>query len=137
VLGYAHGSIAIFTCLSRWVLKPSTDSASFSSAPPATAPSVAPPEPELDLSAVEKYVGFYLAEEEEKVEILIHDGRLAIKIPQAGVPLELYPPDEEGKWFFRLNPTVSIDFRESEDRQVLSFTSHSPEGDFVRPRVQE
>jgi hypothetical protein len=97
----------------------------------------APPEPELDLAAVQKYVGFYLAEEEELVEILIHDGRLAVKIPQVAVPLELYPPDEEGKWFFRLNPTVSISFQESEDGEVLSFTSHSPEGDLVRPRVQE
>ncbi len=95
----------------------------------------APPEPALDLATVQKYVGFYLVEEEELVEILIHDGRLAVKTPQAAVPLELYPPDEEGKWYLRLNPTVSISFQESEDDQVLSFTSHSPEGDFVRPRV--
>jgi hypothetical protein len=86
---------------------------------------------------VQKCVGFYLAEEEELVEILIHDDRLAIKVPQVAVPLELYPPDEEGKWFFRLNPTASISVRVSEDGLVLSFTSHSPEGDFVRPRVEE
>jgi CubicO group peptidase (beta-lactamase class C family) len=97
----------------------------------------APPESELDLAAVQKYLGFYLAEEEQLVEILIHDGRLAVKIAQAAVPLELYPPDEEGKWFFRMNPTVSISFQESDDGQVLSFTAHTPEGDFLRPRVED
>lgn len=96
----------------------------------------AAPEPELDLAAVQKYVGTYLAED-ERVEILIHDGRLAVKIPQATVALELYPPDGEGKWYFRLNPSVAISFQESEDGKVVSFTSHSPEGDFVRPRVEE
>ena len=97
----------------------------------------APPEPELDLAAVQKYVGTYLAEEDERVEILIHDGRLAVKIPQATIPLELYAPDEEGNWYFRLNPAVAISFQESEDGKVVSFTSHSPEGDLVRPRVEE
>jgi hypothetical protein len=85
---------------------------------------------------VQKCVGFYLAEEEELVEILIHDDRLAVKIPQSTIPLELYAPDEEGKWYFRLNPAVAISFQESEDGKVVSFTSHSAEGDLVRPRVE-
>jgi hypothetical protein len=97
----------------------------------------APPEPELDLAAVQKYVGFYLREDGEKAEVLVHDGRLAIKIPESVVPLELYAPDEEGNWFFRLNPVLSVSFQESADGEALSFTSHTDEGDFVRPRVKE
>jgi CubicO group peptidase (beta-lactamase class C family) len=97
----------------------------------------APPEPALDIAAVQKYVGFYLAEEDQQVEILIHDGRLAVKAPQAGAPLELYPPDEQGRWSFRLNPAIAISFQESADGEVLSFTAHMAEGDFVRPRVKE
>ena len=44
---------------------------------------------------------------------------------------------KEGHWFFRLNPTVSITFQESADGEVLSFTAHVPQGDFVRPRVKK
>jgi hypothetical protein len=98
----------------------------------------APPEPELDLEAVEKYLGSYRLEEDgSTVEIVMHNGHLAIEVPGTGVPLGLYAPDEEGKWAMRLNPAVSISFQESADGQVKSFTSHTPEGDFIRPRVQE
>jgi len=98
----------------------------------------APPEPELDLEAVQKYLGSYRLEEDDRiVEIVIHNGHLAIEVPGRVVPLELYAPDEEDKWALRLNPAVSISFQESTDSQVVSFTSHTPEGDFIRPRVEE
>jgi CubicO group peptidase (beta-lactamase class C family) len=99
----------------------------------------APEEPPLDLEAVQKVLGAYERPEEEgsdPVEVLIHNGHLAVKMPEVAVVLELYPPDEEGKWYFRLNPTVAISFQEDEDGNVVSFTAHSPEGDFVRPRVE-
>jgi CubicO group peptidase (beta-lactamase class C family) len=97
----------------------------------------APPEPELDLEAVQKYLGFYRLEEDDRiVEIVIHNGHLAIEVPGTVVPLELYAPDEEDKWALRLNPAVSISFQESADGQVVSFTSHTPEGDFIRTRVE-
>jgi len=98
----------------------------------------APEEPPLDLASVEKYLGTYERPEEEgsdPVEVLVHNGHLAVKMPEVTVVLELYPPDEEGRWAFRINPTVSISFQEDEDGNVTSFTSHAPEGDFVRPRV--
>jgi hypothetical protein len=69
-------------------------------------------------------------------EVLIHNGHLGVKTPEVAVVLELYPPDEEGRWTFRLNPTVSISFQEDEEGNIVSFTAHSPEGDFVRPRVE-
>jgi len=102
--------------------------------PRGTAPEEAP----LDLEAVQKVLGLYERPEEEgsePVEVLIHNSHLAIKIPEVTVVLELYPPDEEGRWAMRLNPSVSISFQEDEDGDVVSFTSHSPEGDFIRPRV--
>ena len=97
----------------------------------------AAPEQELDLAAVEKYVGTYLGDEGEEVKVLIHDGRLALRIPQAAIPLELYAPDEEGMWYFRLNPAAAISFQESEDGTVVSMTTHSPEGEEVLPRLEE
>jgi hypothetical protein len=99
----------------------------------------APEEPPLDLEAVERYLGKYERPEEEgsdPVEVLIHDGHLGVKTPEVAVVLELYPPDEEDRWIFRLNPTVSISFQEDDEGNVLSFTAHTPDGDFVRPRVQ-
>jgi hypothetical protein len=100
----------------------------------------APEELPLDPDAVQKYLGAYDRPEEEgsdPVEVVIHNGRLAVKIPEVAVVLELYPPDEEGKWHMRLNPAVAISFQEDDNGNVVSFTSHSPEGDFVRPRVDQ
>jgi hypothetical protein len=89
---------------------------------------------------VEKYLGKYERPEEEgsdPVEVLIHNGHLGIKTPEVAVVLELYPPDGAGKWTLRLNPTVSISFQEDDEGNVVSFTAHAPEGDFLRPRVVE
>ena len=72
----------------------------------------------------------------QQYTVVARDGHLDADIPEGRV-VNLEAADEEGKWFFRLNPTVSISFQESEDGQVLSFTSHSPEGDLERPRVEE
>ena len=99
----------------------------------------APQEPALDPDAVQKYLGAYERPEEEgsdPVQVLIHNGRLAISVPEVDTVLELYPPDEEGKWRMRMNPTVAISFQEDEAGNVVSFTAHTPEGDFVRPRVE-
>jgi CubicO group peptidase (beta-lactamase class C family) len=97
----------------------------------------APEEPELDLEAVQKYLGEYERPEEGgTVEVLIHNGHLGVRTPEVAVVLEMYPPDGEGKWTFRLNPAVSVSFQEDEEGNVISFTAHTPEGDFVRPRVE-
>ena len=98
---------------------------------------VAPPEPELDLEEVQKYLGFYRdGEVGHNVEVIVHNNHLAIQVPDSLVILELFPPDEEGKWYVRLNPTLAISFNEAEDGRIVSFTAHTPEGDFVRPRVE-
>jgi len=99
----------------------------------------APEEPPLDPEAVQKYLGAYERPEEQgsdPVQVLIHNGRLALKTPEVAVALELYPPDDDGKWTIRLNPVVSVSFQEDEAGNVKSFTAHTPEGDFVRPRVE-
>ena len=99
----------------------------------------APEEPPLDLDVVQKYLGAYERPEDagsDPVQVLIQNGHLAVKTPEVAVVLELYPPDEEGKWYVRLNPTLAISFQEDEDGNVISFTAHTPEGDFVRPRIE-
>ena len=96
----------------------------------------APQEPPLDVDAVQKYLGFYLDEDAgHDVEVIIHNGHLAFVIPGVEIPLELYPPDEEGWWPLRLNPSVMVRFNEDETGRVVSYTARSPEGEAVRPRV--
>jgi CubicO group peptidase (beta-lactamase class C family) len=96
----------------------------------------APEEPPLDLEAVQKYLGEYERPEEgDTVQVIIYNEHLSVKTPEVAVALELYSPDEEGKWHFRLNPSVAISFQEDEEGNVISFTAHTPEGDYVRPRV--
>jgi len=68
---------------------------------------------------------------------VVHNGHLAIQAPEASVVLEFYPPDEEGRWTCRLNPMLSISFQEDEGGSIVSFTTHVPDGDFLRPRVAE
>ena len=98
---------------------------------------VAPPEPELDLEAVQGYLGSYRDEEFERdVKVIIHNNHLAIKAPESSVIRELYPPDEEGKWYVRLDPTLAVSFNASEDGWIESLTVHTPDGDYVWPRVE-
>lgn len=99
-----------------------------------------PQEPPLDVATVEKYLGLYERPEEPDsgpVEVLIHNGHLAVKIPEVTVILELFPPDAEGRWIMRLNPSVAISFQEDEAGNVISFTAHTPEDEAVRPRLQD
>jgi CubicO group peptidase (beta-lactamase class C family) len=97
----------------------------------------APSEPKLALEDVQKYLGiYYEPEQDHNVEVVFQNGRLGIKVPDVLVILELYPPDEEDKWHMRLNPEIAISFNESQDGHVESFTSHTSEGDFVQPRVE-
>lgn len=95
-----------------------------------------PPEQPLDLAAAQKYVGTY---EDDKgdptIQILIQNERLAIDAPDVPVPLELFPPDDAGKWVVRLNPVVAISFQEDEVGQVVSLTVHVPDEETVHLRV--
>ncbi len=97
----------------------------------------APPEPELDLEAVQGYLGSYRDEAFERdVQVIIHNNHLAIKAPESSVVRELYPPDEEGKWYVRLDPTLAVSFNASDDGRIESLTVHTPDGDYVWPRVE-
>jgi CubicO group peptidase (beta-lactamase class C family) len=97
----------------------------------------APEETRLDPAALQKYLGRYQTEEPGVVvTVLIHNGNLALDIPGQLVKLELYPPDEQGKWYVRLNPQLAVSFNEGADGKIESFTAHLPDGTtLLRPRV--
>jgi CubicO group peptidase (beta-lactamase class C family) len=93
----------------------------------------------LDLSELQKYLGRYQTEEPDVVvEVVIQNGKLALDVPGQPIKMELYPPDEEGKWYIRLSPQVAIAFNESEDGEVESFTAYLPDGTtLLRHRLED
>lgn len=99
----------------------------------------APPEPELDLATIQKYLGWYHdPEANQHVELVIYNGNLAAEVPGIGlpVPVEFFPRDENGRWAVRANPTISISFQEDDEGSVVSYTVHHPGGETVRPRIR-
>jgi hypothetical protein len=99
----------------------------------------APKEAALDPAELQKFTGRYQTEDPNiVVEVVIQNGSLALDIPGQPVLLELYPPDEEGKWYVRLNPQLAIAFNESTDGKIESFTAYLPDGtQIIRPRIQD
>jgi len=102
-------------------------------------PRGAPAEDEGYPADMGKYVGTYETEEPNvTVKMVIVDGRLALDIPGQPIALELYPPDGEGMWYMRVNPTVAVSFNESSDGVVESFTLHLPDGStYQRKRIYD
>jgi CubicO group peptidase (beta-lactamase class C family) len=97
-----------------------------------------PPIQESYPDDMERYVGTYQTEDPNvTMRVFIHDGRLALDIPGQPI-LDLYPPDEEGKWYIRFNPTIAVSFNESEDGRIESSTLHLPDGTtYTRKRIDD
>ena len=69
-------------------------------------------EVELQPQDVDKYLGWFRdAETGREVEVLLQAGRLALRVPEATEPLELFPPDADGAWRVRIQPAVAIRLR--------------------------
>jgi CubicO group peptidase (beta-lactamase class C family) len=100
-------------------------------------PKGAPAEDEGYPEDMEIYVGTYQTEDPNvTMGVVIHEGRLALDIPGQPIELELYPPDEEGLWFIRVNPTVAVSFNETDDGSIESLTLHLPDGTtYTRKRI--
>jgi CubicO group peptidase (beta-lactamase class C family) len=92
--------------------------------------------PEIPLDELQKYLGSYRSEELQiTVEVLIQNNRLAIDVPGQMV-YELYPPDEEGVWVFRVTPDISVSFDETPTGQVDSLTMYQAGQEFVLPQIE-
>ncbi|MDH5792804.1 MAG: serine hydrolase, partial [Candidatus Bathyarchaeota archaeon] len=102
-------------------------------------PRGAPAEDEGYPEDMERYVGVYQTEDPNvTMGVVIHDGRLALDIPGQPIELELYPPDEEGKWYMRVNPTIAVSFNETDDGRIDSLTLHLPDGTtYTRKRIDD
>jgi len=92
--------------------------------------------PEIPLDELQKYLGSYRSEQLGiTVEVLVQNNRLAVDIPGQMV-YELYPPDEEGRWFFRVTPDISLRFSETSDRDVELLIMYQEGEEFLMPRVE-
>ncbi|MBT5532321.1 hypothetical protein HOK31_04635 [Candidatus Poribacteria bacterium] len=96
-----------------------------------------PTEPTMDPESLQRYLGFYVDEQAgHEVEVLVHNDRLAVRLPTLPTALELRAPDAEGKWALRLNPSVSMRFNEDDGGNVVSYTAFAGGQELVRPRVR-
>jgi CubicO group peptidase (beta-lactamase class C family) len=94
------------------------------------------PAPEIPLDELQKYLGSYRSEELQiTIEVLIQNNRLAIDVPGQMV-YELYPPDEEGVWLFRVTPDISVSFNETPGGQVDSLTMYQAGQEFILPQIE-
>ena len=92
--------------------------------------------PEIPLDELQKYLGSYRSEELQiTVEVLIQNNRLAVDVPGQMV-YELYPPDEEGVWLFRVTPDISVSFDETPTGQVDSLTMYQAGQEFVMAQIE-
>jgi CubicO group peptidase (beta-lactamase class C family) len=92
--------------------------------------------PEIPLDELQKYLGSYRSEElQVTVEVLIQNNRLAIDVPGQMV-YELYPPDENDRWFFRVTSEISVSFNETPTGQVDSLTMYEGGEEFILPQIE-
>jgi len=93
--------------------------------------------PEIPLDKLQKYLGSYRFEELQlTVEVLIQNNRLAINVP-GDMVYELYPPDENDRWVFRVTPDIiSVSFNETPAGQVDSLTLYQAGQEFTLPQIE-
>jgi CubicO group peptidase (beta-lactamase class C family) len=92
--------------------------------------------PEIPLDELQKYLGSYRSEELQiTVEVLIQNNRLAIDVPGEMV-YELYPPDENDRWVFRITSAISVSFNETATGQVDSLTMYQAGQELVLPQIE-
>lgn len=89
----------------------------------------------LALEDVAQLLGTYLdVDADREIDVVFESGTLAVKIPEAVIPLALLPADDNGWWTMAVNPAVSIRFDLDSEGNVGSLTARSPEGETVHPR---
>ncbi|MFC1927020.1 serine hydrolase [Chloroflexota bacterium] len=92
--------------------------------------------PEIPLDQLQKYLGSYRSEElQVTVEVLIQNNRLAIDVP-GDMVYELYPPDENDRWVFRVTADISVSFNETPAGQVDSLTMYQAGQEFTLPQIE-
>ena len=93
--------------------------------------------PEIDLDAQDRYLGSYRSEEPLiTTEVKIQNNRLAIDWPGETV-YELFPPDENGIWVFRMTPSFTLKFEEDAAGKVIGLTYYQAGNEYPMRRLAE
>ncbi len=88
-----------------------------------------------DTAALQRYLGRYRSEDLGlDMEVLVQSGRLAVDIP-GEIVYELHPPDEDGRWLFRISAELSLVFHEDPDGSIESMTMRQGDREFPMLRV--
>jgi CubicO group peptidase (beta-lactamase class C family) len=91
---------------------------------------------EIPLDELQKYLGSYRSEElQMTAEVVIQNNRLAVDMPGQMV-YELYPPDEEGRWVFRVTSEISVRFNETPTGEMESLTMYQAGLEFNMPQIE-
>ena len=92
--------------------------------------------PEVPVDELQKYLGSYHSEELGiTVKVLIQNNRLAVDWPGEMI-YELYPPDEQGIWVFRVSDRFTLSFNETLDGRIESLTYYQDEKEYLMPRAE-
>jgi CubicO group peptidase (beta-lactamase class C family) len=92
--------------------------------------------PEIPLDELQKYLGSYHSEElSVTAEVLIQNNRLAIDWPGEMI-YELYPPDEQGIWVFRVSERFALSFNETPDGRIESLTYYQDDKQYLMPLIE-
>ena len=93
---------------------------------------------EIPVEELERYLGKYHSQEAGLTgEVVIQNNRLAVDVPGQMV-FELHPPDDEGKWIFRVTDEIAIRFNETEGAVTsLTFFQDGKEMELARERGAE
>ena len=92
--------------------------------------------PEIPLDELQKYLGSYRSEElGVTAMVMIQNNRLAVDWP-GQMTYELYPPDENGVWVFRVSPEMTVKFNETAEGQVESMVFSQSGKEFPMSRVE-
>jgi CubicO group peptidase (beta-lactamase class C family) len=90
---------------------------------------------EIDLEAARRYFGRYHSDQQNTdLTLLIQNNRLAIDVP-GQMAYELHPPDDEGRWVFRIRDTLWVRFNEDDAGEVVSLTMSEEGQESELPRV--
>jgi len=91
---------------------------------------------EIPLKELQKYLGSYRSEQlGVTFEVLIQNNRLAVDVPGQMV-YELFPPDKDGRWFFRVTGDISLKFNETPGGEIDSMTMFQAGQEFLMPRLE-
>lgn len=91
--------------------------------------------PQTDTEAAQPHLGTYRSEDLGlDVEVLVQNGRLAVDVP-GQIVYELHPPDDEGRWLFRISADLSVVFHQGPDGGIESLTMYQGDLEYPMPRV--